>query len=108
MQDFFWNATATQSILLAQQSETPWYVPFGMGVLFIVIGIILIFTGIQNVNSQEAEETGARRLVMQATGNEPMHRGGMAVLIGWSRIVGGVVLIIAGIAFGIVRGLFYT
>ncbi|ADB18566.1 hypothetical protein Psta_3912 [Pirellula staleyi DSM 6068] len=88
--------------LLAQQAETtPSFVKFGVAALMILIGLILIMVGRNNIQTQEAEETGARRLIMQATGSEPTHRGNMAVLIGWGRIIGGAILILAGIGFGI-------
>ncbi len=64
-----------------------------------VVGIVLIIAGRQNIRSESAEETGRRRLVMQATGKGTEHKGKMAVSIGKTRIVMGILAIIFGIFF---------
>ena len=64
-----------------------------------IVGAILIFTGIQNVRTESAEESGKRRLVNKALGASNTYEGSKAVQIGWIRIVCGIGAIIFGVVF---------
>ena len=64
-----------------------------------IIGALLIFTGIHNIKTQTAEESGKRRLVNKAMRASNTYEGSKAVLIGWVRIVCGVGAILFGFVF---------
>lgn len=64
-----------------------------------IVGITLILVGRENIRTESAEETGKRRLVMKAMGKGTEHRGKMAVSIGKTRIIMGILAIIFAIFF---------
>jgi len=64
-----------------------------------IVGVILILTGRENIRTESAEETGRRRLVMKAMGKGTEHKGKMAVSIGKTRVIMGILAIIFAIFF---------
>jgi hypothetical protein len=64
-----------------------------------IVGALLIYTGVQNIKTRTAEESGKRRFVNQALGRSNSYTGGMAVFVGWMRVICGVAAIIFGIVF---------
>ena len=64
-----------------------------------IVGIILILVGRQNIRTESVEETGKRRLVMKAMGKGTEHKGKMAVSIGKTRIIMGILAIIFAVFF---------
>lgn len=67
-----------------------------------LVGVILILTGLQNIKTRTAEESGKRRLVNKALGQSNTYEGSKAVMIGWVRVISGVGAILFGIVFLIV------
>jgi hypothetical protein len=88
--------------MLAQNAGTQ-SLPARLGVagIAIVVGGILVATGLANVRTRSAEESGRRRLVNRAAGRDNTYSGSSAVMVGWLRVVMGV----AAIGFGIVFAL---
>jgi len=85
-------------MLLVAVTDTIW-TRLGVCGVASAIGALLIFTGMYNIKSQTAEETGKRRLVNKAIGASNTYEGSKAVLIGWVRVVTGILAIIFGIVF---------
>jgi hypothetical protein len=79
--------------------EMPLVGRIGIGLVVIAIGVLLIVTGMKNVNERKSEETGARRLVNSALGQSNSYEGGKAVVQGYARIIGGVILLFGGVLF---------
>jgi hypothetical protein len=73
----------------------------GVAGIAIVVGIGLIVTGLSNVRTQSAQETGRRRLVNRAAGRTNAYSGSSAVMLGWMRVVLGVAAIGFGIVFAV-------
>lgn len=73
----------------------------GVAAVAIVVGAVLVVTGLSNVRTRSAHESGSRRLVNRATGRDNTYSGSSAVMLGWLRVVLGV----AAIGFGIVFAL---
>ena len=71
----------------------------GVAGVCVVVGIILILSGINNVRTKRAEETGKRRWVNKALGRSNTYEGNTAVNMGYMRIVLGIGAIIFGIVF---------
>jgi hypothetical protein len=65
----------------------------------LAFGAWLIHVGRLNVRSRYAEETGKRAGLLMLLGKSTSMHGGKAVLMGWMRIVLGVL----AIAFGVVE-----
>lgn len=87
-------------LMLAQTGGTQ-SLPARLGVagIAIVVGGLLIATGLANVRTRSAQESGGRRLVNRATGRANTYSGSSAVLLGWLRVVMGVVAVGFGIVF---------
>ncbi len=85
-------------MLLLAEIDTIW-TRLGTCAMTSIVGAILIFTGVQNIKTRTAEESGRRRLVNKAMGASNTYSGSKAVLTGWIRIVCGVGLIVFGIVF---------
>lgn len=66
------------------------------------LGIYLIRTGLQNIQTQSAEETGKARWVHTLLGSSPVYEGRKAVWVGRIRVGTGVFVILFGIAFLVV------
>ncbi|MCA9238516.1 MAG: hypothetical protein KDA44_23755 [Planctomycetales bacterium] len=64
-----------------------------------VVGLLLIFAGIENVRTRTAEESGRRRGVNALLGRSNTYEGRTAVTVGVVRIIAGVCAIIFGIVF---------
>jgi len=64
-----------------------------------IVGVLLILTGVANIRTETAEESGKRRLVNKALGRSNTYEGSRAVLLGWIRVICGIVAIIFGIVF---------
>lgn len=75
---------------------------FVVAAVAVVIGVGLIVTGVGNVRTRTAEETGIRRRVNDAAGVDNTATGGKAVAQGWIRIATG----ITAIGFGVWYALF--
>src|SRR5262245_52046890 len=88
-----------QFIPLLFAAELPLVARVGIGLVVIAIGVLLIATGMKNVNERKSEETGARRLVNSAFGESNSYEGGKAVAQGYARIIGGVILLFGGVLF---------
>ena len=73
----------------------------GVAGIAIVGGGVLIATGLANVRTRSAEESGRRRLVNRAAGRSNTYSGSSAVMLGWLRVVLGVAAIIFGIVFAV-------
>ena len=86
------------NMVLLAATDTIWS-RLGVCAVGSIVGALLIFTGIQNIRTRTAEESGKRRLVNKATGASNTYDGSKAVLIGWVRVVCGVGAIIFGITF---------
>jgi len=69
------------------------------GGLIMIAGIAFILVGTSNIRTQTAQESGKRRTVNRFLGKSNSYRGNSAVLIGVTRIIGGIFGIGAGIAF---------
>jgi hypothetical protein len=67
--------------------------------MLLILGVILILTGINNIRTGTATETGKRRKLNRLLGRSNTREGSSAVLIGRSRIVVGVGMMIFGIVF---------
>ncbi len=65
----------------------------------IVVGIVMIASGVHSVRTRRAEESGKRRLVNQMLGRSNTYEGNTAVFIGYLRIILGVAAIIFGVVF---------
>jgi len=68
----------------------------------IIVGVVLIVTGIANVRTRTAEESGGRRLVNRAAGGSNTYTGSRAVAQGYVRIALGVAAIVFGIVFAFI------
>jgi len=84
-------------LLLAE--ETPLVGRIVGGLIAIALGVFMIAVGMKNVNERKSEETGARRLVNSALGQNNSYEGGKAVVQGYARIIGGVLLLFGGVIF---------
>ena len=71
----------------------------GVFAVCLAFGILMLATGIRNVKTQTAEESGKARVVNKLLGASNSYDGKKAVLIGWVRIATGVGAIIFGIVF---------
>lgn len=70
----------------------------GAGILAILFGIGLIYVGRRNLITGVAEETGRRaRITNRVLKQDNVYTGGKAKTVGVIRIVGGVLLVAAGI-----------
>jgi len=94
----FREAAMADSLLLLAATDTIWS-RLGMCAIMWVVGAILIFTGLQNIKTKSAQESGSRRLVNKAFGKSNTYEGSKAVSIGWLRVICGVCLLIFGIVF---------
>lgn len=79
-------------------TDTIW-TRLGVCAVAVLFGAVFLFTGIQNIKTRTAEESGDRRLVNKALGASNSYQGGKAVLIGWIRVICGIAAIIFGIVF---------
>ena len=79
-------------------ADTIW-TRLGVCALTSLVGAILIATGLHNIRTQTAEETGERRLVNRVLGHSNTYEGSKAVMLGWIRVICGVCAIIFGIVF---------
>jgi hypothetical protein len=85
-------------LLLLAVADSIWS-RLGMCAVFCVVGAILILTGIANIQSKTAEESGRRRTVNKLLGSSNTYEGSKAVTVGWIRVICGVGAIIFGIVF---------
>jgi hypothetical protein len=88
-------------VLLLDATDTIW-TRLGGCAIAVVVGVILIVTGRQNILTQVAEESGRRRLVNRALGRSNTYTGSKAVMLGWTRLIGGICIIVFGIVFSLV------
>lgn len=65
----------------------------------LVFGSWMIYAGRLNVRGEVAEESGKRALFLKMMGKSTAARGRMAVIMGWGRIVCGVLAIAFGFVF---------
>ncbi|MDR2011601.1 MAG: hypothetical protein LBQ20_00850 [Rhodanobacter sp.] len=65
----------------------------------IALGIFLILTGIHNVKTRKAEESGGARITNRILGKSNTYDGKKAVALGVVRIICGVGMIVFGIIF---------
>jgi hypothetical protein len=72
---------------------------FGIGLAMTTFGVLLIATGMKNVKERKSRETGKRRLVNFVLGQSNSYEGGKAVVHGYLRIIGGVMLLFSGVLF---------
>ena len=86
------------SLLLLAIPDTIW-TRLGVCAIASIVGVILILTGLANIRSRSAEESGARRAVNRAFRRSNTYEGSDAVVIGWIRVVCGIGAIIFGITF---------
>jgi len=80
-------------------AKTPILTRLAVSGVAVVVGIILIVTGLGNIRTQSAEETGTRRLVLKARGKSTEHKGQMAVSIGITKVIMGILAILFAIIF---------
>jgi hypothetical protein len=73
----------------------------GVAGVAIAVGVVLLVTGLANIRTRSAQESGRRRLVNRATGRDNTYSGSSAVMMGWMRVLLGV----AAIGFGIIFAL---
>jgi hypothetical protein len=79
--------------------------PEGIVTRFIVagaaaaLGLWLIYVGITNIRTRTSEETGVRRRVNRAMGQDNTYTGGTAVLHGWIRVGLGIAAIVFAVWF---------
>ena len=92
------ETTMPETMLMLAVTDTIWS-RLGVCAVASLVGAILIFTGLQNIKTRTAEESGKRRLVNKAIGQSNTYEGSKAVMIGWVRVVCGVGAIIFGIVF---------
>ena len=88
----------TDSLLLLAMADT-WLTRLGVLAVTLVIGVLLILTGLVNIQTQTAEESGRRRLVNKALGRSNTYEGSKAVVMGWVRLVCGICVMLFGIVF---------
>ena len=86
------------ALLMLAVEDTIW-TRLGVCAVASVVGLILILTGVHNIETETAEESGKRRLVNKALGQDNTYEGSNAVMLGWVRVIGGVGAIIFGIVF---------
>ena len=55
--------------------------------------------GRKNIRTQQAQESGKRRLVNAIAGQSNDYVGKKAVMIGWMRVIGGVCVFVFGLAY---------
>jgi uncharacterized membrane protein HdeD (DUF308 family) len=79
-------------------ADTVW-TRLGVCALTSLVGAILIATGLDNIRSQTAEESGGRRLVNRVLGQSNTYEGSKALLLGRIRVIIGVCAIIFGVVF---------
>jgi len=71
----------------------------GVGILMIFFGLGFIATGMENIKTKTAKETGRRRTVNKVLGKSNSYTGRKAVVMGYSNVICGIMLIIGGIVF---------
>ena len=81
-----------ESIPLLLGEEMPLVARISSGAVMIAVGFLVIATGIKNVNERKSEATGKRRLVNSALDQSNSYEGGKAVVQGYARIIGGLIL----------------
>ena len=69
----------------------------GMSALLAVVGALYIRMGLRNVRERVAEERGRARLTNRVLGWSNTYEGRKAVALGWVRIIGGAVAVVAAI-----------
>ncbi|MCE2792880.1 MAG: hypothetical protein ACK493_02895 [Planctomycetota bacterium] len=79
----------------------------GLCAMFAVVGVILMLSGLHNIQTQNAEESGKRRLVNKALGQGNSYTGSKAVLVGWIRIISGGCAILFAFLF-LIYSLFFA
>jgi hypothetical protein len=88
--------------MLAQTGESqPLLTRLGVAGVAILVGAFLIYTGLANIRTQSAQESGKRRLVNRAAGRSSTYAGSSAVTVGVVRVVIGVAAIIFGLVFAV-------
>ena len=85
-------------LVLIAVTDTIW-TRLGVCAVASVVGLILILTGVYNIKTETAEESGKRRLVNDAMGQDNTYEGSNAVMLGWVRVICGVGAIIFGIVY---------
>jgi ABC-type multidrug transport system permease subunit len=63
------------------------------------LGLWLIYVGMTNIGTRTSEETGVRRRVNQAIGEDNTYAGSKAVLQGWIRVGLGIAAIVFAVWF---------
>ena len=87
-----------ESLELLAVTDTIW-TRLGVCAVTSIVGVILIMTGLANIRTRTAEESGKRRTVNKVLGRSNTYEGSSAVLIGWIRVICGICVIIFGIVF---------
>ena len=70
-----------------------------VGIVTIVLGLGLAWTGRANIQNRTAEETGKRRTVNRVAGRSNTSTGAAAVRMGWIRVVMGAAVAVFGLVF---------
>ncbi len=79
-------------------TDTVW-TRLGVCAVAVVVGVMLIVTGLRDIRTRTAEESGKRRLVNSFLGRSNTYEGAKAVRLGRIRVVCGVIAIAFGIVF---------
>lgn len=88
--------------MLAQTGDSqPLLTRLGVAGVAILVGGFLIYTGMANIRTQSAQESGKRRLVNRAAGRSNAYSGSSAVTVGVVRVVIGIAAIIFGLVFAV-------
>ena len=88
--------------MLAQTGESQSLVTrLGVAGVAILVGGFLIYTGMANIRTQSAQESGKRRLANRAAGRSNTYSGSSAVTVGVVRVVIGIAAIIFGLVFAV-------
>ena len=87
--------------MLAQTGATPLSTRVGVAAVAILVGVVLVVTGIASVRTRTAQESGGRRLVNRAAGRDNTYTGSSAAALGVLRIVLGVAAIGFGVVFAV-------
>jgi hypothetical protein len=77
------------NLILLVAAASSLFTRLGMCALFAFVGAILILSGLHNIQTQTAEESGKRRLVNKAMGQGNSYTGSKAVWVGSIRIISG-------------------
>lgn len=65
----------------------------------VIAGVFFVLTGIKNIKTKEAKETGKRIITNKMLGQGNNYTGDKAILLGRIRIITGILIIIFGIIF---------